>query len=264
MEIAVRTVLIVGNWKMNKTASEATIFIRDLNARVSAQLPNLELVVAPPFTALESVRTALGASSPIQLGAQDLFWEDQGAYTGEVSAPMLKDLGCRYVIVGHSERRTIFGEQGDRIQKKIRAALNHELRPILCIGETMTERDNGTTDDVLTQQLRDGLSGLAAEALAIVTIAYEPVWAIGTGKSATTEQAVEAHRAIRRVLAATASPAIADHARILYGGSVTPHNIESLLASDQIDGALIGGACLQVESFATIATVASVARSIGV
>ncbi len=259
-----RTVLIVGNWKMNKTASEATLFIRELNARVLAQPARVELVVAPPFTALESVRIALGASSPIQLGAQDLFWEDHGAYTGEVSAPMLKDLGCRYVIVGHSERRTLFGEQGDRIQKKIRAALNHGLRPILCIGETLAERDNGTTDNVLTQQLHDGLSGLTTEALSAVTIAYEPVWAIGTGKSATVEQAVAAHRTIRRVLAATASPAIADSTRILYGGSVTPQNIESLLASDQVDGALIGGACLQVESFATIATVASATRSIGV
>ncbi len=259
-----RTVLIVGNWKMNKTASEATAFIRDLLARVPAQPANLELVVAPPFTALESVRLALGPSSPIQLGAQDLFWEDHGAYTGEVSAPMLKDLGCRYVIVGHSERRTLFGERGDLIQKKIRAALNHGLRPILCIGETLAQRDNGTTDHVLTQQVHDGLSGLTTEALATITIAYEPVWAIGTGKSATVEQAIAAHRTIRQVLAAVASPAVADCTRILYGGSVTPQNIESLLASDQIDGALIGGACLQVESFATIATVASVARSIGV
>ncbi|MGB4068955.1 MAG: triose-phosphate isomerase [Nitrospira sp.] len=259
-----RTILIVGNWKMNKTASEATVFIRDLLARVPAQPANLELVVAPPFTALESVRLALGASSPIQLGAQDLFWEDHGAYTGEVSAPMLKDLGCRYVIVGHSERRTLFGEQGDLIQKKIRAALNHGLRPILCIGETLAQRDNGTTDHVLTQQVHDGLSGLATEALATITVAYEPVWAIGTGKSATVEQAIAAHRTIRQVLATVASAAVADCTRILYGGSVTPHNIESLLASDQIDGALIGGACLQVESFATIATVASVARSIGV
>jgi triosephosphate isomerase len=256
--------LIVGNWKMNKTASEATAFIRDLNARVPAQPANLELVVAPPFTALESVRLALGPSSPIQLGAQDLFWEDHGAYTGEVSAPMLKDLGCRYVIVGHSERRTLFGERGDLIQKKIRAALSHGLRPILCIGETLVQRDNGTTDHVLTQQVHDGLSGLATEALATITIAYEPVWAIGTGKSATVEQAIAAHRTIRQVLAALASPAVADCTRILYGGSVTPQNIESLLASDQIDGALIGGACLQVESFATIARVASVARSIGV
>ena len=249
---------------MNKTASEAAAFVRQLKERLPAPSTTVELVVAPPFTALESVRIALGQSSPIQLGAQNMFWEDRGAYTGEVSAPMLKDLGCRYVILGHSERRILFGEQGDCIQKKIRAALNHGLRPILCIGETLAERENGTTDDVLTQQLHDGLSGLTSEALAAVTIAYEPVWAIGTGKSATVDQAVAAHRTIRRVLAATASPAIADCTRILYGGSVTPQNIEALLASDQVDGALIGGACLQVESFATIAKVASAARSIGV
>jgi triosephosphate isomerase len=259
----VRTILIVGNWKMNKTASEATAFIRMLHAHLPSPSSRVELVVAPPFTALESVRAALGASS-IQLGAQNMFWEDQGAYTGEVSAPMLKDLGCRYVIVGHSERRTLFGERGDHIHKKIRAALTHELRPILCIGETLAERDLGTTNHVLTQQLHDGLSGLSAEALAAITIAYEPVWAIGTGKSATVDQAVAAHRTIRQVLAAVASPVIADGTRILYGGSVTPQNIESLLASDQVDGALIGGACLQAESFATIAHVAIATRSIGV
>ena len=259
-----RTVLIVGNWKMNKTASEAAIFVRELSQRLPGTSTGVEFVIAPPFTALESVRQVLGPRSPIQLGAQDMFWEDHGAYTGEVSAPMLKDLGCRYVILGHSERRTLFGEQNDSIQKKIRAALKHELRPILCIGESLAQRDNGSTDEVLTQQLRESLSGLTGEAMAGVTVAYEPIWAIGTGKSATTEQAVTAHRTIRRVLAATASPAITNRMRILYGGSVTPQNIESLLASDQVDGALIGGACLQVESFATIAKVASAARSIGV
>jgi triosephosphate isomerase len=260
----VRTALIVGNWKMNKTASEATGFIRELSQRLSGTSTGVELVIAPPFTALESVRMALGASSPIQLGAQDMFWEDHGAYTGEVSASMLKDLSCRYVILGHSERRTLFGEQNDGIRKKIRAALKHGLRPILCIGESLAQRDNGSTDDVLTQQLHESLSDFTREEMTDVTVAYEPIWAIGTGKSATTEQAVAAHRTIRQVLAAIASPAIAQCTRILYGGSVTPQNIESLLTSDQVDGALIGGACLQVESFATIARVASDARSIGV
>ena len=258
-----RTALIVGNWKMNKTASEAATFVRGLNQRLPGTSTSVEFVIVPPFTALESVRQVLGTTSPIQLGAQDMFWEDYGAYTGEISGPMLKDLGCRYVILGHSERRTLFGEQSDGIQKKVRAALKHGLRPILCIGESLAQRDNGSTDDVLTQQLRESLFGLTSEAMADVTVAYEPIWAIGTGKSATTEQAVAAHRTIRQVLAATVSPAIADRTRILYGGSVTPQNIESLLASDQVDGALIGGACLQVESFVTIATVASAARSIG-
>lgn len=259
-----RTLLIVGNWKMNKTASEAAAFVRQLNQRLPGNSTDIELVIAPPFTALESVRQVLGPTSPIQLGAQDMFWEDHGAYTGEVSAPMLKDLGCRYVILGHSERRTLFGEQSDGIQKKIRAALKHGLRPILCIGESLVQRDNGSTDDVLTQQLRGSLSGLTGEAMTEVTVAYEPIWAIGTGKSATAEQAAAAHRTIRRALSAMASSAIADCMRILYGGSVTPQNIEPLLASDQVDGALIGGACLQVESFATITKVASTARPIGV
>jgi triosephosphate isomerase (TIM) len=260
----VRTVLIVGNWKMNKTASEASVFVRELSQRLPGTSTGIELVVAPPFTALESVRVALGPSPAIQLGAQNMFWEDSGAYTGEVSAPMLTDLGCRYVILGHSERRTLFGEQSDDIRKKIGAALKHGLHPILCIGESLAQRDNGSTDDVLTQQLRENLSGFPGDAIAAVTVAYEPIWAIGTGKSATTEQAVAAHRTIRRVLAAMASPTIADHMRVLYGGSVTPQNIESLLASDQIDGALVGGACLNIESFATIAALVSAARSIGV
>jgi triosephosphate isomerase (TIM) len=258
-----RTVLIVGNWKMNKTASDAATFIRALSEGIHGLSSHVELVVAPPFTALQAVRTALDSSSPLQLGAQDMFWEDQGAYTGEVSAPMLVDLGCRYVILGHSERRTLFGEQSDGISKKIRAALKHGLRPILCIGESLKQRENGATDDILTQQLNESLSGFTAEALDGITVAYEPIWAIGTSKSATAEQAVAAHQTIRQVLATTISPAIADSTRILYGGSVTPQNIESLLASNQVDGALIGGACLQVDSFATIASAASAARSIG-
>lgn len=259
-----RTVLIVGNWKMNKTASEATVFIRALKERFQNSSAAVELVVAPPFTALESVRTALGLSSPIQLGAQNMFWEEHGAYTGEVSAPMLKDLGCRYVILGHSERRTVFGEQNDGIRKKILAALLHGIRPILCVGESLAQRESGTTDRVLTQQLKETLSGFSPDAVVTIAIAYEPVWAIGTGKAATTDQAVAAHRTVRQFLSSNWSSTVADTTRILYGGSVTPQNIESLLASNQVDGALIGGACLQVESFATIATIASVARSIGV
>jgi triosephosphate isomerase len=256
----VRIALIVGNWKMNKTASEAAAFVRELAKRLPAS-SSVELIVAPPFTALESVRAALGPSSTIQLGAQNLFWEDHGAYTGEVSAPMLRDLGCRYVILGHSERRTLFGEQDDGIHKKIRAALTHGLRPILCVGESLAQRESGKTDGVLTQQLKGSLAGLAPQTMAAIAIAYEPVWAIGTGRAATTDQAVAAHRTIREFLANTWSPATANATRIVYGGSVTPQNIKSLLQSDQIDGALVGGACLQIDSFATIA---SVAGSIGV
>jgi len=251
----VRTTLIVGNWKMNKTASEAAVFIR----RVAPKLPvssAIEFVVAPPFTALESVRTVLGPSSPVQLGAQNMFSEPQGAYTGEISAPMLRDLGCRYVIIGHSERRALFGEQNEGIQKKIRAALAFDLKPILCIGESLSQREQGQTDDVLRQQLMEGLADLTHEAMTAVVVAYEPVWAIGTGKAATSDQAVSAHRTIRTFLADTWSPELAHTTRILYGGSVTPHNISALLQSDQIDGALIGGACLDVDSFATICRLA--------
>lgn len=244
---------------MNKTASEAAAFVQDIVQRLPAS-PSVEYVIAPPFTALESVRAALGSSSAIQLSAQNLFWEDRGAYTGEISAPMLKDLGCRYVILGHSERRALFGEQGDSIRKKILAALVHGLRPILCIGESLSQRENGMTNDVLVQQLRDSVSGLAPDVMAAINIAYEPVWAIGTGKAATIDQAVSAHQIIRQFLTTTWSSTVADTTRILYGGSVTPQNIDALLQSEQIDGALIGGACLQADSFVTIATIA---QSIG-
>jgi len=255
----VRTTLIVGNWKMHKTASDAAVFVRSVAPKLSAS-PTVEFVVAPPFTALESVRTALGPSSPVQLGAQNLFWEPQGAYTGEISAPMLRDLGCHYVIIGHSERRRLFGEHNEGIRKKIGAALAYDLKPILCIGESLAQREQGDTDDVLRQQLAEGLADLTQEAMAAVVVAYEPVWAIGTGKAATTDQAVSAHRTIRTFLADTWSPDLANMTRILYGGSVTPNNIGALLQSDQIDGALIGGACLDVESFATMC---SLAGSIG-
>lgn len=259
-----RTRLIAGNWKMNKTASEAATFVAELSRHLSKAPTDIELVVAPPFTALESVRRVLGPASPIQLGAQNLFWETQGAYTGEISAPMLKDLGCRYVILGHSERRTLFGERGDGIRKKLQAAFTHGLRPILCIGESLAQREAGSTDEVLAQQIHESLSGFTAEPLESLTVAYEPIWAIGTGRSATTEQAVTAHQTIRAVLATTASPSIAERTRILYGGSVTTQNIAALLSSNQIDGALIGGACLDVTSFATIVELASTTRSIGV
>lgn len=244
---------------MNKTASEAAAFVHEIVHRLPAS-PAVEYVIAPPFTALESVRAALGSSSTIQLGAQNLYWEDRGAYTGEISAPMLKDLGCRYVILGHSERRTLFGEQDDGIQKKLRAALAHDLNPILCIGESLSQREDGKTEEVLQKQLHGALAGLSLHSVAAITVAYEPVWAIGTGRAATTDQAVSAHRAIRTFLAERWSADIAESSRILYGGSVTPQNINTLLQSDQIDGALIGGACLQADSFVTIA---DIAQSIG-
>jgi len=251
----VRRPLIVGNWKMNKTASEAAAFIRDLHERVSAS-PHADVVLAPPFTALESVRNALGPSCWISLGAQNVHWETHGAFTGEVSAPMLCDLGCRYVIVGHSERRTLFGERNETIQKKVLAAIRHGLFPILCVGESLADREAGRTESVITAQLNSSLGKLTTQDLATVTIAYEPIWAIGTGRAATTEQAVAVHRSIRLLLETGWKSETASAIRILYGGSVTPQNIESLLVSDAIDGALVGGACLNPDSFATIITLA--------
>ncbi|MDH4188186.1 MAG: triose-phosphate isomerase, partial [Nitrospira sp.] len=188
-----RTPLIVGNWKMNKTASEAAAFVRDFRKRLP-ETPRADVVLVPPFTALESTRSALGPSSRIGLGAQNLHWELRGAFTGEVSAPMLRDLGCRYVIVGHSERRTLFGERDEIIQKKVSVALAQGLSPILCVGESLGEREAGRTESVVTVQLNGSLAGLSQHDMAMITIAYEPVWAIGTGRAATTEQAVAVHR----------------------------------------------------------------------
>ena len=250
-----RTPLIVGNWKMNKTASVAAAFVRELLSKLASG-PHVEVVIAPPFTALESVRTALGPSSKIGLGAQNLHWEVQGAFTGEVSGPMLRDVDCAYVIVGHSERRTLFGERNSDIQKKVRAALSHGLSPILCVGESLKERESDRTDAIVIDQLTTGLAGLTAEELSTVTIAYEPIWAIGTGRAATTDQAIAVHRTIRAFVAKEWGQDTAAKIRILYGGSVTPQNAESLLNAEDIDGALIGGACLKSDSFATIITAA--------
>ena len=250
-----RTPLIAGNWKMNKTASEAATFVHQL-IQQNITSPAVEIVLAPPFTALASVRQAIGTGSSIGLAGQNLHWEDCGAYTGEVSAPMLKDLGCQYVILGHSERRALFGERDDVIQKKLSAALRHGLKPILCVGESLGEREEGRTTEIITGQLKGGLAGLTAAQLAMLTIAYEPVWAIGTGKAASPDQAILSHQTIRQFLQQHWSASLAQTTRILYGGSVTPQNVSSFLASEEIDGALVGGACLQVESFASITALA--------
>jgi triosephosphate isomerase (TIM) len=257
----VRTTLIVGNWKMHKTASEAARFVVELSGAIPNS-PAAEIVLAPPFTALASVRTALGPASPIALGAQNLHWEQQGAFTGEISGPMLRDLGCTYVIVGHSERRTLFGEQDADVHKKVRSALICGLRPILCVGESLDHRTAGRTESIVTGQLAAGLADLTSDDLEKITIAYEPVWAIGTGHAATTDQAATVHRTIRAHIAAGWNTQTAARLRILYGGSVTPHNAESLLSESEVDGALVGGACLKTESFATIA-LAALNRRIG-
>ncbi|MCG3778389.1 MAG: Triosephosphate isomerase [Nitrospira sp.] len=260
IEKPVRIPLIVGNWKMNKTPSEAAAFIRDLLERLTPS-PKTDVVLTPPFTSLESASKALGPSSWINLGAQNLHWEQQGAFTGEVSASMLRELNCRYVIVGHSERRMLFGERDETIQKKVRAALVQGLAPILCVGESLAEREAGKATSAVTAQLDVNLAGLAQQELASVIIAYEPVWAIGTGRAATTEQAVAVHQSIRSFVEAGWNSTTAAAIRILYGGSVTPQNAESLLASEAIDGALVGGACLNPDSFATIVRIAQTRRA---
>lgn len=250
-----RRPLIAGNWKMNKTASEAAAFVRELVPKILPS-PAIELVIAPPFTALDSVRRALGTDSSIGLAGQNLHWEDRGAFTGEVSAPMLKDLGCHYVILGHSERRALFGERDVVVQKKLAAAFRHGLKPILCVGESLDERQSGRTKEIISGQLKGSLAGFSPAQLATLTIAYEPVWAIGTGTAASPEEAILSHQTIRQFLRQEWAAAIAQETRILYGGSVTPQNVASFLASDEIDGALVGGACLQVESFASIIALA--------
>ena len=235
---------------MHKTASEAAELVR----RLAGLLPaagRAEVVLAPPFTALHAAVHA-AALAPFAFAAQNLHWEDQGAYTGEVSAPMLKDLGCRYVIVGHSERRKLFGESDEDVNRKVRAALKHELAPILCLGETLPEREGGRTQAVVTDQLLKGLDGLSKEDILRVALAYEPVWAIGTGRAATTAQAAEVHAGLRKLLAKGWGPEAGGGVRVLYGGSVTPDNAPDLLASPEIDGALVGGACLDPQSFARI------------
>ena len=235
---------------MHKTASEAAVFVRRL-AELVPDAGEVEIVLAPPFTALHAAGHA-AALTHFTLAAQNLFWEDQGAYTGEVSAPMLKDLGCRYVILGHSERRTRFGERDEDVNQKIRAAVRHGLRPIFCLGESLSEREGGRTDAVVSGQFQKGLDGLSKEDILHVAIAYEPVWAIGTGKAASAAQAVEVHALLRSLLKDGWGAESGEQVRILYGGSVTPDNAPEFLASPQIDGALVGGACLDPQSFARI------------
>ncbi len=241
---------------MNKTASEAVTLVEQFLAR-APKTSRVDTVLAPPFTALAAVAAILAPRAPhLSLGAQDVFWEDRGAYTGEISAPMLADLGCRYVLVGHSERRHLFGESDEAVAKKVQALLRHGLQPILCVGETRQERQRKETERVVTRQILNGLAGLSADQMARLTIAYEPVWAIGTGEAATPEQAATVHRQIRSVLAGEWSPACAAAVRILYGGSVTATNVGEFLASPEVNGALVGGACLDPAAFATIVSIA--------
>lgn len=245
-----RIPLIAGNWKMYKTVGEATTLVRDLLAGLG-ELSDREAIVCPPFTALAAV-AALVADSPLGLGAQNLYPEAQGAFTGEVSPPMLVDIGCRYVIIGHSERRQYFGESDAFVNRKLRAALAHGLRPIVCVGESKPQRDAGQAEPIVTAQVRVALLEVPPAQMANVVIAYEPIWAIGTGDTATPADAQAMHAAIRATLAELYGAEIAATVRIQYGGSVKPDNIDELMAQPDIDGALVGGASLQAASFLRI------------
>lgn len=245
-----RTPLIAGNWKMYKTIGEATALVRDLLAGLGP-LADREAIVCPPFTALAAV-APLVAGSQLGLGAQNLYPEAQGAFTGEVSPVMLADIGCRYVIVGHSERRQYFGESDAFVNRKLRAALAHGLRPIVCVGESKPQRDAGQAEPIVTAQVRAALVEVTPEQMANVVIAYEPIWAIGTGDTATPADAQAMHAAIRATLADLYGTEIAETVRIQYGGSVKPDNIDELMAQPDIDGALVGGASLQAASFLRI------------
>lgn len=241
-----RQPIIAGNWKMYKTLGEAVDFIKGIKPQV-ADVTERTILVCPPYPVLKEAGNMI-AGSNISLGAQNLFWEEEGAFTGEVSAPMLKAVGCQYVIIGHSERRQYFGETDETVNKKLQAALKHGLISIVCVGETLAQRESGETYKVIEKQIKDGLKTLSEDQWKLVVIAYEPVWAIGTGKTATPEQAQEVHAFIRGLLPKT----VAQEIRILYGGSVKPENIKELMSKPDIDGGLVGGAALKVDSFAKL------------
>lgn len=245
-----RRPIIVGNWKMHKTTSDAVALVKALHASV-APVDGVDIGVAPPFTALMAVAEALRASA-IFVAAQNMHWEPQGAFTGEISAAMLTDVGCRRVILGHSERRQYFGETDTTVNRKLRAALHAQLDPILCIGETLEQRESQATFGVLDQQVRQGLAEIAVDGMSRVVLAYEPIWAIGTGQTATPAQAQEVHAFIRGLLRELYGNALAEDVRIQYGGSVNAGNIHTLMAQPDVDGALVGGASLDVSSFAQI------------
>lgn len=240
---------------MHKTTAEAAEFVHRFRQALAHDLA-AEILLIPPFTALYGIRQMLRADDPFGLGAQDLSWEEEGAYTGEISGLMLKDVGCRSVIVGHSERRRLLGETDACVNNKLKAALRHELEPILCVGETLEERQAGHTQDVVKEQLLQAMRDVPPEQMTGLAIAYEPVWAIGTGYAATVRQIEDVHAFLRSILNAE-WPQTGHRTRIIYGGSVSPDNAPELFESDEIDGALVGKACLDPESFAKICQMAS-------
>src|SRR6476619_1794114 len=246
-----RKKIVAANWKMNMTQAEATAFVATFLLEVG-ESTEVEVVIIPPFTAIASVNSALEDSPQIKVGAQNMHWERFGAFTGEISPAMLRDLFVHYVVLGHSERRTLFGETDEIVNRKVRAAHEATLRPIVCVGETLEQRDKGNVEKILSIQLRGSLAGLSPKELQETVIAYEPVWAIGTGRNATPAQAQEAHAFIRHTLHKMADDTTAERVRILYGGSVKPENAGELMSQPDIDGALVGGASLDPRSFAQI------------
>ena len=245
-----RIPFIAGNWKMFKTVHEAVVYAKELRLLVK-DIDGVEIVVAPPFTALHSVAEAL-RNANVGVAAQDVHWERDGAFTGEISPVMIKEAGAEYVIVGHSERRRLFGETDATVSRKTEAAIAAGLTPVVCIGETLEERERNETLAVLDRQIREGLGGRTAAQIAELVLAYEPVWAIGTGRTATAAQAQEAHQHLRNRLREWFGGDAADHCHVIYGGSVKPDNIAELMREPDVDGALVGGASLDVQSFADI------------
>ena len=245
-----RKTIIAGNWKMYKTLREGQELVIALR-RDLYQIEDIDIVVCPPYTSLAYLIDALETSN-ILVGAQDVYWKDEGAFTGEISPLMLKDIGCKFVIIGHSERRQYFNETNESVNNKIKAALKHGLTPIVCVGETLSQREAGETFKVLEDHVRNGLKDITDTDMLKIVIAYEPVWAIGTGKTATSLQAQEAHKFIRDLLRKMYNDTVADGARIQYGGSVKPENITELMSQPDVDGALVGGASLKAESFVEI------------
>ncbi len=242
-----RRPIIAGNWKMNKTVGEARELVTALKGKV-ADVTDVDIVVGPVFTVLAAVAEIVKDTN-IKLAAQDMYWEESGAFTGEISPVMLKDVGCEYVIIGHSERRAYFSETNETVNNKVKAAHAYSLKPIVCVGESLEERESGVTKDVVKDHIVNGLAGLTEEQMFNTVIAYEPVWAIGTGMTATPEQAQEVHAFIRGLLTETFSSAVAEAVRIQYGGSVKPNNVAELMAQADIDGGLIGGASLDADFF---------------
>ena len=249
--MATRKKIVAANWKMNMTQAEAAAFVETF-LREIGDASEVEVVIIPPFTALSKASEALHDSQNVKLGAQNMYWEKGGAFTGEISAAMLRELFVRYVVLGHSERRQLLGETDEIVNRKVRAAHEAGLRPIVCIGETLEQRERSDVEKVLGTQLRGSLANLSAKELNETVVAYEPVWAIGTGKTATTEQAQEAHAFVRQTLAEISDEGTAGKIRIQYGGSVKPDNARSLMSQPDIDGALVGGASLDPRSFAQI------------